>query len=1221
MWLNPRIQFFNQRSGLIFCSVLAAVISAAVTHAELHISEIMYHPLGDRLETEFIEIENSTTDDIDISGWEVDKGVSYIFPAGTNIKAGERIVLAADPQEVRSEYDVHTSIAVYGPWEGRLSNSGEEIRLLSADGEKIDSVKYFDEGAWAERVRISGGGLQGWQWNDFHDGDGRSLELINRRSDNSLGQNWTHSTTLPTPGLQNSVDRPTFRSVIVDVDHQPLFPSAAEATVVRCQVTQQGAPLAQTPQLHWRVATTESDEFEMIAMTVDTDGDYAAAIPPQESGSIIEFYISYTEGGSTVFYPAASAESQVASCLYQVGLSATRRPEIGKYHIVMTPWDREDFKNANPASSVPVNATAYLDDGSGLSCHYSSGLRLRGNSSRFFDPPSMNLELPSDNSWNDQKDLNLNTVEPERQILGALVMQAAGLMTQDIRGAEVVLNGVAVTVGEGRDVIAHARPLDIDFVEDRIKGEAGGALYKKKGSSGDNTWIFENGNVSNYQQNGWERDSDISEPFWSDLDTFLEVVTTDISSADYTQRVATVADLPQWYRFFAVMNLLASRETAINTGRVDDYFQFRPAAESRFQMIGRDYDSILLLGDEELTLFNHIEFRDAQEQLVALFGEQSVREAYVEEIQRLLDGLFSAEIFPRLVESAWGGWTSAAMRAEVIEIMNRRRVYAQTVVETELGARPSRQQPTLPESIPALASSAGLVLNEVSPTANKVEILNTSSSSVDLSGWAIAINDDDVETAFALPDVSVVSGDRFVFHIARSIGNNINVALRDPTNSQVDEVAIGRIPAGSTFSRIGAEWRLSQPTLGQENIVQPLGNVERLVISDFMIASSSTTRGNYVAVQNSAALPISISGLQVSDRPFDETRRQVLPQASYLAAGERLIFESEGSPFVGDDRVELSFSIGRADRWFELRGENGLIIDHVWLPLHEDGDAFVRDASGNFQRVNLPPVPEDVAATDGLAVASMMYHPLDDEPEFLRLRNTSPDALSLSDLIFTDGIEMSALEIIVAPSEEVAFSEDVDDYISIYGDAIPVVAEFSGKLSNGGERVTLENRVTRQKLIDFEYSDDWYAATDGDGAALVAVSQSANLSEASGWQARMVPRLQSYDDWAAENLAAMAGADDDPDNDGISNLWEYHLGSDPLATSQLADFSRVADGLLSLRQNAYSIGGKLTYSTSQDLIHWTDFAPINGLLEGEVERLRLDVSDEPRLFLQLQLKP
>jgi len=67
---------------------LPALLIPAVTysaHAEVLISEIMYHPASEKPAEEFIELCNTSLASVDGGGWRFTNGVSFTFPSGTLI--------------------------------------------------------------------------------------------------------------------------------------------------------------------------------------------------------------------------------------------------------------------------------------------------------------------------------------------------------------------------------------------------------------------------------------------------------------------------------------------------------------------------------------------------------------------------------------------------------------------------------------------------------------------------------------------------------------------------------------------------------------------------------------------------------------------------------------------------------------------------------------------------------------------------------------------------------------------------------------------------------------------------------------------------------------------------------------------------------------------------------------------------------------------------------
>ena len=62
--------------------------------------------------------------------------MGFTFPP-SSIPAGGYLIVAADPAAFAAKYPSVTATVVE-PWAGRLSNSGERVRLLDAFGVEVD---------------------------------------------------------------------------------------------------------------------------------------------------------------------------------------------------------------------------------------------------------------------------------------------------------------------------------------------------------------------------------------------------------------------------------------------------------------------------------------------------------------------------------------------------------------------------------------------------------------------------------------------------------------------------------------------------------------------------------------------------------------------------------------------------------------------------------------------------------------------------------------------------------------------------------------------------------------------------------------------------------------------------------------------------------------------------------------------------------------------------
>src|SRR5262249_24815365 len=64
-------------------------------------------------------------------------------------------------------------------------------------------------------------------------------------------------------------------------------------------------------------------------------------------------------------------------------------------------------------------------------------------------------------------------------------------------------------------------------------------------------------------------------------------------------------------------------------------------------------------------------------------------------------------------------------------------------------------------------------------------------------------------------------------------------------------------------------------------------------------------------------------------------------------------------------------------------------------------------------------------------------------------------------------------------------------FASRYGGGLPVAGQYSGALDNAGENIRLED-ASGEKILDFDYDNNWYPITDGFGFLLAIVDETAS---------------------------------------------------------------------------------------------------------------------------------
>ncbi len=201
-----------------------ATLGCANTHARIGsviISEVNFNP-GDPSaaaraiypalsedDLEFVEVFNSMGVPVDLTEWRLRGGVDFEFADEHLLAPGEAlIVISFNPDDLNNEdrlnafrahYNLADSVAIGGGFAGQLSDSGEEIRLLSPDEPpadepdftphfRMDGILYDDLPPWPAAA----------------DGSGMSLQRQALIFAGDVATSW--SANVPTPGVVTAPD-------------------------------------------------------------------------------------------------------------------------------------------------------------------------------------------------------------------------------------------------------------------------------------------------------------------------------------------------------------------------------------------------------------------------------------------------------------------------------------------------------------------------------------------------------------------------------------------------------------------------------------------------------------------------------------------------------------------------------------------------------------------------------------------------------------------------------------------------------------------------------------------------------------------------------------------------------------------------------------------------------------------------------------------------------
>jgi hypothetical protein len=265
-----------------------------------------------------------------------------------------------------------------------------------------------------------------------------------------------------------------------------------------------------------------------------------------------------------------------------------------------------------------------------------------------------------------------------------------------------------------------------------------------------------------------------------------------------------------------------------------------------------------------------------------------------------------------------------------------------------------------------------------------------------------------------------------------------------------------------------------------------------------------------------------------------------------------------------------------------------------------------QDSTGRWSHWSAPvefttSVPDISNYQQNLVVSEVMYNPApvtpaefaaglgNDDFEFIELLNIGGVSLDLGSVRFTDGIT-ATLAGALAPGERIVLVRSRAAFEARYGTSIPVLGEYSGKLNNGGETITLS--FGRDQVIrSFAYSDTvpWPEAAAGDGGSLVLIAPETNPDHAlpRNWRPSALP---GGNPGTSDAVAFVGDPLVDVDGDGLAALLEHALGSSDLSSgvsSVLPAFNSTGEFLVSFPRNIAAEDVAIEIQLSDNLVDWS----------------------------------
>jgi hypothetical protein len=170
----------------------AGTNNAAFLVHDVVINELMYGPISEDADDQYVELFNKGTNAISLRDWKFVHGIGYKFPDDAVLPPGGYVVVARKLPQLLAKYPHLGPTNAFGDFSGRLSRGGERVAVARPDyytktngGVVVTNMNSVI----VDEVTYKPGG----RWGKWADQGGSSLELIDPRSNHRMAFSWGDS--------------------------------------------------------------------------------------------------------------------------------------------------------------------------------------------------------------------------------------------------------------------------------------------------------------------------------------------------------------------------------------------------------------------------------------------------------------------------------------------------------------------------------------------------------------------------------------------------------------------------------------------------------------------------------------------------------------------------------------------------------------------------------------------------------------------------------------------------------------------------------------------------------------------------------------------------------------------------------------------------------------------------------------------------------------------
>jgi len=199
--------------------------------------------------------------------------------------------------------------------------------------------------------------------------------------------------------------------------------------------------------------------------------------------------------------------------------------------------------------------------------------------------------------------------------------------------------------------------------------------------------------------------------------------------------------------------------------------------------------------------------------------------------------------------------------------------------------------------------------------------------------------------------------------------------------------------------------------------------------------------------------------------------------------GNLLAIQGLNSPLASSDfLIGVEFAIGQRP----ISGNKRQVLPYTGpIALTKSAVVKARVQNGSTWSALAEAVFAVGPVKDSLRISEILYHPAAEiaESEYVELTNVGGEAINLNFVRFTKGIDFTFPDVELSPGAFCLVVKDREAFEARYGPGLPIAGQYTGSLSNSGERIELQDALGAV-IHNFQYRDDWFDITDGAGFSL-----------------------------------------------------------------------------------------------------------------------------------------